>query len=133
MCFPTAQGLRLLSPPSPSPPRKRPILQDMNQVPPPLFRAFPSLQAEGAVLQPCPTASPSTITAYYMAFTCSFICLYTLTPEDRAYTLYLIHFRSLTALSTETNSKNLGTSLGEGNGTPLQYSCLENPMDGGAW
>ena len=26
-----------------------------------------------------------------------------------------------------------GTILGEGNGTPLQYSCLENPMDGGAW
>ena len=24
-------------------------------------------------------------------------------------------------------------SSGEGNGTPLQYSCLENPMDGGAW
>ena len=23
--------------------------------------------------------------------------------------------------------------FGEGNGTPLQYSCLENPMDGGAW
>ena len=23
--------------------------------------------------------------------------------------------------------------LGEGNGTPLQYSCLENPMDAGAW
>ena len=23
--------------------------------------------------------------------------------------------------------------LGEGNGTPLQYSCLENPMGGGAW
>ena len=22
---------------------------------------------------------------------------------------------------------------GEGNGTPLQYSCLENPMHGGAW
>ena len=22
---------------------------------------------------------------------------------------------------------------GEGNGTPLQYSCLENPTDGGAW
>ena len=22
---------------------------------------------------------------------------------------------------------------GEGNGTPLQYSCLENPMDGRAW
>ena len=23
--------------------------------------------------------------------------------------------------------------IGEGNGTPLQYSCLENPTDGGAW
>ena len=27
----------------------------------------------------------------------------------------------------------LGASLGEGNGTPLWYSCLENSMDGGAW
>ena len=26
-----------------------------------------------------------------------------------------------------------GRYSGEGNGTPLQYSCLENPMDGGAW
>ena len=26
-----------------------------------------------------------------------------------------------------------GKSLGEGNGNPLQYSCLVNPMDRGAW
>ena len=26
-----------------------------------------------------------------------------------------------------------GQSPGEGNGNPLQYSCLENPMDGEAW
>ena len=26
-----------------------------------------------------------------------------------------------------------GRSPGEGNGKPLQYSCLENPMDRGAW
>ena len=26
-----------------------------------------------------------------------------------------------------------GRPPGEGNGNPLQYSCLENPMDGGAW
>ena len=26
-----------------------------------------------------------------------------------------------------------GRSPGEGNGNPLQYSCLENPVDGGAW
>ena len=36
------------------------------------------------------------------------------------------------------NPRNLGLTyivlyIGEGNGTPLQYSCLENPMDGGAW
>ena len=33
--------------------------------------------------------------------------------------LYLYHDHNLSQL--------------EGNGTPLQYSCLENPMDGGAW
>ena len=27
----------------------------------------------------------------------------------------------------------IGIHSGEGNGTPLQYSCLETPMDGGAW
>ena len=27
----------------------------------------------------------------------------------------------------------LGRYPGEGNGNPLQYSCLENPMDRGAW
>jgi len=27
----------------------------------------------------------------------------------------------------------LGISSGEGNGNPLQYSCLGNPMDRGAW
>ena len=29
--------------------------------------------------------------------------------------------------------RELDMNNGEGNGTPLQYSCLENPMDGGAW
>ena len=27
----------------------------------------------------------------------------------------------------------MGKEVGEGDGTPLQYSCLENPMDGGTW
>ena len=31
------------------------------------------------------------------------------------------------------NSYTEVLNSGEGNGTPLQYSCLENPMDGGAW
>ena len=33
----------------------------------------------------------------------------------------------------EYNLQNLKLCRGEGNGTPLQYSCLENLMDGGAW
>ena len=31
------------------------------------------------------------------------------------------------------NYGNMYISIGEGNGTPLQCSCLENPIDGGAW
>ena len=33
----------------------------------------------------------------------------------------------------ETQVQSLGRSPGEGNGNPLQYSCLENPMVRGAW
>ena len=38
---------------------------------------------------------------------------------------------SLTQLSFTKHL--LCSRVGEGNGTPLQYSCLENPMEGGAW
>ena len=34
---------------------------------------------------------------------------------------------------TRDQSRGLGKSPGEVNGYPLQYSCLENPMDRGAW
>ena len=34
---------------------------------------------------------------------------------------------------SSANNDLLRNVPGEGNGTPLQYSCLENPMDGGAW
>ena len=41
-----------------------------------------------------------------------------------------LHWRpSLSAYSTLPSTK----SFGEGNGNPLQYSCLESPMDEGAW
>ena len=33
----------------------------------------------------------------------------------------------------DRNGVDLTEADGEGNGSPLQYSCLENPMDGGAW
>ena len=42
--------------------------------------------------------------------------------------------RNLTANVGDTGSiLQLGISPGEGNGKPLQYSCLENTMDRGAW
>ena len=34
---------------------------------------------------------------------------------------------------TESSIPGSGRSPGEGNGNPLQYSCLENPMDRGVW
>ena len=39
----------------------------------------------------------------------------------------------LTMLETHIQSLGWEDLLGEGNGNPLQYSCLENPRDGGAW
>ena len=42
-------------------------------------------------------------------------------------------------IESACNARDLGSnprsgrSPGEGNGNPLQYSCLENPMDRGAW
>ena len=45
--------------------------------------------------------------------------------------------KNLPASAGDIREKGLipgsGRSPGEGNGNPLQYSCLENPMDGGAW
>ena len=43
-------------------------------------------------------------------------------PHPLQHILLLIDFLMLAILTSR-----------EGNGTPLQYSCLENPMDGGAW
>ena len=33
----------------------------------------------------------------------------------------------------DKHSTQLVATIGEGNGNPLQFSCLENPRDGGAW
>ena len=42
--------------------------------------------------------------------------------------------KNLPAIAGNSNSiPGLGRSPGEGNGNPPECSCLENPMDGGAW
>jgi len=51
----------------------------------------------------------------------------------------LIHFRIIFVCGIKEGSNFIllpvavHLSPGEGNGTPLQYSCLENPMNRGAW
>ena len=45
-------------------------------------------------------------------------------PKRRGY--MCVHMADSVFCTVETNTR-------EGNGTPLQYSCLENPMDRGAW
>ena len=52
--------------------------------------------------------------------------------------VYLTYMQStswetLGRMKHKLESRLLGEISREGNGTPLQYSCLENPMDGGAW
>ena len=57
----------------------------------------------------------------------------------RAYTMFEGLPGSSNGKVSACNSGDLGSipgsgrSPGEGNGNPLQYSCLENSMDGGAW
>jgi len=46
--------------------------------------------------------------------------------------LYLL-LMCLHTFSSEGYYQKFKEVIGEGNGTPLQYSCLENPMDRGAW
>ena len=65
-------------------------------------------------------------------------------PSNQYFQLELypfFHFPKLTDFQCRSNIPEISFQLlcsslvntGEGNGTPLQYSCLENPMDGGAW
>ena len=68
-------------------------------------------------------------------FVCFFFFFFFLNPLK---TIYL-PFMGSEVKGSACNVGDLGSiprsgrSLGEGNGNPLQYSCLENPMDGGAW
>ena len=41
--------------------------------------------------------------------------------------------KNLLIMQEETRVRSLGRSLGEGNDNELQYACLENPKDRGAW
>ena len=54
-------------------------------------------------------------------------------PFQKSQISLLGHISCLEKLKPQWNRQHLVSTVGEGNGTPLQYSCLENPMDRGAW
>ena len=60
----------------------------------------------------------------------SYLYLLAFTVNITAYCLREIQLFLITPQRFLWSSR---VNMGEGNGTPLQYSCLENPMDGGAW
>ena len=56
----------------------------------------------------------------------------------RCHFVLIIFAHDVNMQLTSSSTEYLGFSclnpvFGEGNGNPLQYSCLENPIDGGAW
>ena len=58
---------------------------------------------------------------------------YYLLPSPIGSPRRLILCGSLSSCQGVTQLAMYSVDIGEGNGNPLQYSCLENPMDGGAW
>ena len=54
-------------------------------------------------------------------------------PEVSEMVLIAIHSFTCSPASPAPFIEEAVFAPGEGDGTPLQYSCLENPMDGGAW
>ena len=63
-------------------------------------------------------------------------CLFPMVGGDRQGTcvcLYICLFVVEAQLTYSTIYVLVYNIVGEGDGTPLQYSCLENRMDGGAW
>ena len=63
------------------------------------------------------------------------LSLFKLSTSSGAKVNYFIFLRSFKLLTNKRDDNYLFLTalFGEGNGNPLQYSCLENPMDGGAW
>ena len=53
--------------------------------------------------------------------------------EGEAVSASCIEPMSVTSPALAGEFFTTSATCGEGNGTPLQYFCLENPMDGGAW
>ena len=58
--------------------------------------------------------------------------IWSLKTRDQVLTLSFTNFGKILKILLDLSLLISNMGLGEGDGTPLQYSCLENPMDGGA-
>ena len=65
----------------------------------------------------------------HLLFILFFLCMFLSTKRIE----HLLYFISFGCILFFNFNKNIALIFREGNGNPLQYSCLENPMDGGAW
>ena len=67
-----------------------------------------------------------------ISFCFIYVCIYIYIERERT-SLVAQTVKRLYNAGDPGSSPGLGRSLGEGNGNPLQYDCLENPMDRGPW
>ena len=88
---------------------------------------FESLWGPGSHGKMDPVRAPINLNHSTLCPPCS-ICFLVLTPPAT-----LVGKESAYNSGDLGSIPGLGRSPGEGNGNPLQHSCLENPMDGGAW
>ena len=56
-----------------------------------------------------------------------------ISPSLSSFPIFIVFSTFLSLLDTSLFFALIQEKLGEGNGNPFQYSCLENTMDGGAW
>ena len=83
------------------------------------------LQSQSAVILEPPKIKSATVSTASPS-----ICHEVMEPDAMIFIFQMLSFKPAFSLSSFTLIKRF---FGEGNGNPLQYSCLENPMDGGAW
>ena len=105
----------------------------------------PALQADSLASKPPnkPTIEYTCVYIYIHTHACichkSYICVLCIDTHTHIYTHTYIHAMDFEVVNPCINLGDpslipgLGRSPGGGNDNPLQYSCLENPMDRGSW
>ena len=94
-----------------------------------------------AAWTPLPSAPKVTTSLNLASIIPVSLCFSKLYIKPRKHMFYMfsssaqfVHILNICSCFVSFNiNRLLAIALGEGDGTPLQYSCLENPMDGGAW